>query len=433
MDQQTSEPFPWNMTSGLQGRTLLTTAFLYLFSLAVLVPLSVLITRIFGQKSSDYLIPLLVLVFIIAEYLYCWRLIFKSGSANLLLYVGLLSAIIYAGYRLPADFIDRGWSHFDVLRRSSLWFLRGTGVRSILGALTLLAVYGMVQWIRIRRQRFIVVLEFRVWGGLKDEFPDKGVAARLRDELMRLLDALRTPELEDLAAQTGGANITDAKPSPRLPDDGGLSLPETHVTLQYQGISLELMNTLVRRTSGREVVITGDLMSTSDGLMLAARASDLGPWEVMAGKPHSETLPSGLQRMAIRIMTSMTKTFQPDSARTYALLQIKAREAEDYEEAFRLAKLGRAVAIDIETANWNLATAHHDIGVELANKGQHDNAKYREAIREFEEATKLEPDFVEAYDYLGQAYKILGEKDKASEAFRRAEKIRTRESLAQSY
>lgn len=338
-----------------------------------------------------------------------------------LVFVACLVGTSWVFYQ-PATLIDHGWSRFEVFQRSLLWFIRGTVVRSLLGGLVVLAFCSFVYWLKVRKHRFIVVSEFRVWGSLTDDFPAPGVAARLRDELMRLLDAMRSPDQAELLSQTGAASSADAELLPRLPEDEGLSLPETHVTLQYQGISLEVMGTFVRRTSGREVVITGDLMGTSSGLTLAARASDLGPWEVVVGKPPPETLPLGLQRLAIRIMTTMTKTFQPYSARTYALLQIKAREAQDYEEAFRLAKLGRAVAADVETANWNLATAHHDIGVELAN-----DKKYWEAIKDFEEATKLNPDFLEAHEHLGHAYGIVREEQKAAEAFKRAKEIRERE------
>jgi tetratricopeptide repeat protein len=336
-----------------------------------------------------------------------------GGGAPRLIWVVGLGATVYAAYRLPPDFLDRNWPYFGAVRRPLFWLLKGTGVQSILGALSLLVAYSFVYWFFfIRKRRFIVVAEFRVWGTLAKEFPDKGVAARLRDELQRVWHAITVGDVAEHAP------LGSAATEPRLPDDGGLSLPETHVTLQYEGISLEAMNTLVRRTSGREIVITGDLMENSSGLTLSARAADLGSWDVTVGHPRSDTLPLGLQRLAIRIMTAMTNRFQPTSARTYALLQMKAREVRDYEEAFRLARLGRAVATDVETANWNLATAHHDIGVELANKKE-----YSDAVREFEEAIKLNPNFVEAYEYLGHAYRILGEKEKAAEAFSGAERV----------
>lgn len=328
--------------------------------------------------------------------------VFGGGVPRLTLVVGLV-AIIYAAYRLPADFLDRNWPYFGAMRRPLFWLLRGTGVQSILGALSLLVAYSFVYWFFfIRTRRFIVVAEFRVWGALAKEFPDKGVAALLRDQLQLVWHAITVSDVAEHAP------LGSAATEPRLPDDGGLSLPETHVTLQYEGISLEAMNTLVRRTSGREIVITGDLMENSLGLTLSARAVGLGSWDVTVGKPHSDTLPLGLQRLAIRIITAMTNTFQP-SARTYALLQMKAREVQDYEEAFRLAKLGLAVATDLETANWNLATAYNDIGVELAMKAQ-----YREAIPKFEKATELNTTFKEARENLAGAYEEIGHPEKAT-------------------
>lgn len=346
---------------------------------------------------------------------------FIGGPPRFVFGVAVIVAI-YASYRLPADFLDRDWPYFGAVRRPLFWLLKGTGVQSILGALSLLAGYALIYWVfSVRRHRFIVVAEFRVWGTMVSEFPNMGVAARLRDELMRLWEGIISPELAEPWTQTTTAD-TESEPTrppgvghfialtelPRLPDDGGLSLPETHVTLQYEGISLEAMHTFVRRTSGREVVITGDLFRNSTGLVLAARAGPIGPWEVVIEEPSSDTLQLGLKRLAVRIMTSMTKTFQPNSARTFALLQMKAREVEDYDEAFRLAKLGRAVATDIDTANWNLATAYNDIGVELAVKGD-----IREAIPKFRKATELNKKFAEARENLAGAYEEIGDAEKA--------------------
>src|ERR1700757_2620818 len=98
MALQTRRSFVENIAAGLQGSTMQTTIFLYLFALAVLVPLSFLVIRVFDQKPSNYVIPLLVLLLIIAEYLYAWRVLFNSGPKRLLLYAALLSAVIYAGY-----------------------------------------------------------------------------------------------------------------------------------------------------------------------------------------------------------------------------------------------------------------------------------------------------------------------------------------------
>lgn len=349
-----------------------------------------------------------------------WRLLswpFKGGANRIVFVVGL-AAIIYAVFRLPPDFIDLQWPYLGALRRPLFWLLKGTGVQSLLGALSLLVGYGLLYWFFfIRKHRFIVVAEFRVWGNLKKEFPDKGVAARLRDELLGLWNAIISPEPEEPQGRT----------EPRIPDDGSLSLPEAHVTLQYEGISLEALNTFVRRLTGREVVITGDLVSNSTGLLLAARTADLGPWEVVVEKQIPDPLPLGLERLAIKIMTAMTKRFQPYSARTFALLQIKAREVQDYNEAFRLAKLGREVATDIDTANWNLATAHHDLGVELANSG-----RVLEAINDFRKATELNPEFEEAHTSLANAYELVGDKRSAQEAFQKAEQLKTREFQSQT-
>lgn len=425
MDPQTREPFAENIASGLEGLTLLTTAFLYLFSLAVLVPLSILVIRVFGQKSSDYLIPLLVLVFIIAEYLYCWRLVFRVGSARPLLVVGLVSAIIYAGYRVPADFMDRNWPQFDVFRRSLSWLLGGTVVRSILGPLALLAAYGVIQRFRIRKQWFIVVTEFRVWAGVADKFPDKGVAARLGDELMRLWKEIKARDpkrrLEAVSQNVGSnhkRNVAEAG-EVALYDAVGFSLPETQVTLQYEGISIEAVHAFIRRLTKREVVITGDLMDHADGLALMARTTDEGPWEVRVEGADSAALDGGLQRLALRIMTTLTEKFQPKAANAFVVLQIKAGELREYDLALQLARLGYMAAPDPHKASRNLATAQNDIGRALA---QEEN--YAGAISEFKKAIELDPLFVQAYENLALAHKSLGQESEAETALEQANKIR---------
>ena len=365
---------------------------------------------------------------------------YKDGLTRVLLGIVLLLEI-------RRDFIEGRWLPFDVPRRFFSWLLGGAVVQSILGALSLLAGYGLVYyWISIRKRRFIVVSEFRVWGELATKCPEKGVAALLRDELMSLWNEMRAPD----SAQD--SSDTTSSDRPRLPDDGGISLPETHVTLQYEGISLEGMHTFIRRTSGREMVITGDLVGNPSEPMLVARTANEGSWKAQV---KNSDLGDGLQRLALQIMTTMTQRFQLESARTFALLQIKASELREYDLALRLAKLGWLAAPDTDITKGNLAIAHHDRGVELfinekyEEAAQHfeeavklkpdfveaydhlglalaSNRKFEKAIRYFNKAIDLKPDFVEAYDHLGLTYQSAGEQQNANDALRKAEEIRQR-------
>jgi len=265
------------------------------------------------------------------------------------------------------------------------------------------------------------VSEFRVWGDQAQKFPEKGVAARLRDELMRLWNWLGKPANPSQSAVVSPDEVSStekgfARARQVLRDDVGLSLPETHVTLQYKGISLEAIHTFIRRITGRELVITGDLMSHLSGLALVARSTDDGPWEVLI---ENSALGKGLQKLALRIITTMIQRFQPTLERGFTLLQIKARDLQDYDQALILAELSYQAAPDSNKAKRNLATAHNDIGVELALR-----EKYEEAIAKFKEASELNPLFVEAYINLGNAYKEVGKEQNGDKALRKAEKIR---------
>jgi hypothetical protein len=382
-----------------------------------------------------------------------WKWVIEGGPVQPLLGIGVLSAIIYASYRnhLRADFMEHPLPHFDVLRRSIWWLFAGAAVRAILGPLALLVGYGVIHRFLIRKRWFIVVSEFRAWGKLAEKYPEPGIAAALGDELMRLWAEMRV-----LGARKGSSD-ENSDQSPSGPDDyetgsiqlghGGLSLPETNITLQYNGISLEAMHSFVRRFTGREVVITGDLIRHPSGLLLAARtsrdepwqvlvkrydsheANDRKPWEVLINTADSDPLEIGLRRLAFLIMTTMVQRFQPKPERTFALLQIKARKLGDFDLAIQLAKLALKAARDAVRdegkVKRNLATAYNDKGVALAKK-----EKYSEALPNFGEAFELDPEFEQAFNNLKQAAGIVqegGTDDErvfASEAIRKATEVR---------
>ena len=50
--------------------------------------------------------------------------------------------------------------------------------------------------------------------------------------------------------------------------------------------------------------------------------------------------------------------------------------------------------------------------------------KHEEAIHEFSEATKLDPEFSEAWEYLAQAHEAAGESEKAKAAYQHAKEHR---------
>lgn len=390
---------------------------------------------------------------------HAFKWFFKAGPTRLLFGVGILAAF-YLAYRLPADFLDQSWPYFNVPRRLLSWILRGTAVRSILGVLSLLVLYSLIYLFRIWKRRFIVISGFRVWGELAQKFPEKGVEARLRDELMHLWGDMRALGAKERwvknrpGADSNGERDSFEGGTVEL-EDGVLSLPETHVTLQYEGISLEGMNTFVRRFAGLEVVITGDLISHLSELVLVARAANYGPWEVvikkydkavfretdlkiemnvinviepehwemLVNRPDSDTLKLGLQWLAFLIMTGMANRFQPKPERAFALLQLKARKLGEYDLAIHLATLGWQAARDaernVDKAKRNLATAYNDKGSALGNK-----EKFIESLPSFLHALEWDPEFELAYNNLKLAAGAVEDKEIADKALEEAEEIR---------
>jgi hypothetical protein len=330
----------------------------------------------------------------------------KGGQSRLLFAVGFLLLLVLATL-LPAGFFDRGWLYFDIVRRVFLWLIRSTAFRSIVSPIVILVGYGSVYWLFVRRRLFIVVSDFRVWGELAERFPQKGVEARLRDEIMRLWDELRASvsgQHPEKASAFGKPAPIAPKPTLRGGVATGLSLPEAHVTLQYQGVSLEAIHTFYRRIMGLEVVISGDLMEhPSQGLTLAARTVDETPWEVSVNDNDSEALAIGLRKLALRISVSYSQRFLPADVNTFVFLQEKARQLED-ELVVRLAQLGFDTASDEFklVAKENVADAYNSRGVWLARK-----SRYREAVKEFEEALALIPSHQDALENRARAYKSL--------------------------
>jgi hypothetical protein len=440
MELDPRKPFAENIASGLQGLGWRTTFFLYLLAVVVLVPVSMVTVRILGQGAPTYLVPLLVSLFLLIAYLYSLKSIFKRGPAHLLPCMGLLAAITYAAYWLPPGFMDQSWPHFDVLRRSTLWLVRGTAFRSLAGPLLLFVTYAAIYyWLRIRGRRFIVVSDFRVWGNLEKKSPAKGVAGRLQDELMRLLADMRSsdsdfPTESSRAVAASELQRDDLEPHPPLGES--FAPPPTQVTLQYEGISLEGLHTFIRRTSGREVVVTGDLFAHPNGFVLVARTENDGPWEVLIQSLDSISLGIGLQRMALRILTTLAQGFLPKEPNNFVFLRFKAEELEEYNLVVRLAKLAsNAIYLksastndDVTTAQENLADAYFKRGLWHFKKG-----RFQPAKRDFIEATEWDPnDFLEAWEKLAEANHKLGLTVEAKSALSEANRIKAAQGKSEA-
>jgi len=351
-----------------------------------------------------------------------WQWFYRSRLTRALLVVVLLLEVWRA-------FIEDRWPGLDALRHATFWLLGNTVFQAILIPLSLLAVYGLIYWLHIRNGRYIVVAEFRAWGKLAEKFTDKGLAARLRDELMRLWQEMRAqklgplPETARATAYSRTALDFSAKKPPRFLAKlaKGLSLPEAHVTLQYEGISVEAVHTFIRRIGKREVVITADLMEDSGELVLAARTATNGPWEVRV--KNSDSLELGLRRLSLRIMTTLAQEFLPKNANIFVFLHYKARDLKEDELVVRLADLGLEATPHRlkEYAKKNIAKAYNERGIWLAKKECH-----LDAIVEFERAIKLFPDYALAYRNLARAHNATGNKEKADAAFKKAKEVEKR-------
>lgn len=352
---------------------------------------------------------------------------FKSFFKELpsaVVFAVILGVVAFVASR-PATSIEAPWPYFQVLQRHVLWLVRSTAFRSIVAPLALLVSYGAFYYtFGVRGRRFIVVSDFRVWGSLEKKTPAKGVAGRLQDELMRLLAEMRAPKpgLPPERSMADSANRSLKAGTPKSkPELGGGFVPDTQVTVQYEGISLEGLHTFFRRYTKREVVITGELLNHPNGFLIVARTKDHGPWEILIRSLDALSLRIGLQRLAIRILTTLSQGFLPIEANNFVFLQFKAIELEEYDLAVRLAEL----ALDAAPRRYknegqrNLAAAHIVKGFWLTEKNQH-----KKAIVEYEKATESFPQSWQAWNNLGLAYKELGEKEKSDDAFRKADKAK---------
>jgi tetratricopeptide (TPR) repeat protein len=343
----------------------------------------------------------------------------REAPAAFVFAIGLILVPIIA-YQ-PAVRIDRPWAYFQTLQRGALWLVRGTAFRSVAGPVFLMLVYGFLYYVfRVHGRRFIVVTEFRVWGELEKAIHVKGIAGRLQDELMYLLAEMEAPESglpseKARAGILGGGQAESRQPKPPMP--GGLTLPETQVTLQYEGVSLEGLHTFIRRSTGREIVVTGDALQHSNGVLIVARTRDKGPWEVLSKGSDAVALREALQRLALRILTTLAQGFLPKEANTFVFLQFKAEELnEEYDLRIRLLELALNAAPRKQKLN---ARKNLAIGNYYRGKWHWKANRHSEADRDFERAIKVCDD-PEVLTDLGNAIKELGAATEAEKAFDRA-------------
>lgn len=341
-----------------------------------------------------------------------------------LVIIGLIAAIL-AAFLTPSPVKN---AVFDVLAKLASWTFRtafpwvfGTAfVQSLLAPILLLIVYVLVYLWRIRGRWFIVVSDFRVWDDVAPKFPDKGVAARLRDELMRLCGEMRSKDSEQpIEKARATANLAVSEARPPLYAGDFVSLPETHVTIQYKGLTIEAFHTFLRRISKREIVVTGDVVKDANGLVFVARTTDDGPWEVRVDE-NPGALGIGLRRLALRMITTFVQRFLPKEMNVFVFLQREAGDVEEHELAVRLADLGLKAASDRDCvrAKRNLAIAYVNLGGSIAEKARTQKAtemvkETAKAIEKFKKAIELDPELPEAWQAIAIAFEDIGNKKEA--------------------
>lgn len=106
-------------------------------------------------------------------------------------------------------------------------------------------------------------------------------------------------------------------------------------------------------------------------------------------------------------------------------------EAKDYEQAVKYFKKSLEIDPNYENAIYNIAACYINWGIQVREKEEETNATERTYKRYFEEArvyleklVELTPNDFKTWERLGQVYAVLGMKDKAEQAFNKADELR---------
>lgn len=295
----------------------------------------------------------------------------------------------------------------DVVDAVSGFFFRLFSGSATLGVLFLLGTYVILYWLYLFafKKHFITVAPFRVWGKLRRIVPGKGLAARFSDELMRLQQEMQHSPPSEYAEE---------EPS-FYPSEVELPGP-AQVTVEYEGISPEALNSFLRRLFRRQVLITGDVIPNGAGLLFVLRTARFGPWEVCTRTTETSEIRMALQEVAIRVISSQHPRAAPDVGNALVTRQRRAIDEGNYDEALRQARL--ALMIDSDHS-----IDHYNLGIALAKKGQHDDA-----IAAFKKAIALRRgEYPEAFNSLANRLVAKGESDEAILAYQEAIRLRNGE------
>jgi len=106
-------------------------------------------------------------------------------------------------------------------------------------------------------------------------------------------------------------------------------------------------------------------------------------------------------------------------------------EAKNYEEAVKYFKKALEIDPKYENAIYNIAACYINWGIQVRDKEEEANSTERTYKKYFEEAktyleqlVQLTPNDFKTWERLGQVYAVLGMKEKAEEAFNKADELR---------
>ncbi len=106
-------------------------------------------------------------------------------------------------------------------------------------------------------------------------------------------------------------------------------------------------------------------------------------------------------------------------------------EAKEYEEAVKYFRKALEIDPKYENAIYNIAACYINWGIQVREKEEEANVTERTYKKYFEEAknyleqlSELAPDDYKTWERLGQVYAVLGMKEKAEAAFKKADELR---------
>ena len=285
------------------------------------------------------------------------------------------------------------------------WLLDAPGIQSILGVLFLLGSYIFFYWcyVILTKTNVILIVRFRVWGDTENRYNSEGLATRLRDEIQKLqMEANELGDSEKTISQYADTEL-------QFITDKVENLPPAEVRIDYHGISLDRINSyLRRRLYGREIFITGDLILDSDKNYLATRALGKGPWEGTVTDDSQKSLWDGLERLAFLTVQEL----YPKSVGRIANVLVKRQTELDmliaYDESHRLALLH----VELEPIS---TKARNNLGLTLKDLNRLD-----EAIVQWREAIRLDPEYSQSLNNLGVAMSTKGDTEIAMRYYRKA-------------